>query len=189
MARRVLANLDLQANEVINLGTPTLSTDGANKAYVDGVAAAASIPLAIRKSVTQQTQATATLTNVTGLSWTVASGVMYHFKIMGSYQSNNTANGIGFAFTGPATTYCSWNVQIQQAAAGTDMMYQNVATALTTALNSASVVATATTYAWELEGFFQPSAAGTLQLQFRSEVNGNTSTLNAGTLGILTTIG
>ena len=143
----------------------------------------------VKSTSTITNSSNTTPTSITGLSFAVSSGVMYHFKFMGGYQSAATTTGIGFTFTGPATTYCNWNVQIQQAAAGTDMMFTNTATALSSVLVSASVVATATTYAWEVEGFVQPSAAGTLQLQVRSEVNASQVTVNAGSLGVLTTIG
>lgn len=190
MARKVLSNLDMQTNEVVNLGTPTLSTDGATKGYVDTAVLGAGDPLTLVKATTLLTNSSNTTpTDVTGISWSLSSGVMYHFKIMGSFRSAATTTGIGFTFSGPATTYCSWNVEMQQAAAGTDGFYQNAATALTTVLVSTATLATATDYPWEIEGFVQPSAAGTLQLRFRSEVNASQVTLNAGTLGILTTIG
>lgn len=129
-----------------------------------------------------------TPTDITGLSFAVSSGVMYHFKFTGTFQSAATTTGIGFTFSGPATTYCGWWVDIVQAASGTDQVFQNNATALTTVLVATATLATGTSYTWQVEGFLQPSAGGTLQLRVRSEVNASQVTVNAGSLGILTTI-
>lgn len=38
MAKKVLTQLDLQSNKIINLATPTASTDAATKAYADSLA-------------------------------------------------------------------------------------------------------------------------------------------------------
>lgn len=130
-----------------------------------------------------------TPTSITGLSFSVDSGSMYHFKFMGLYQSTATTTGIAFTFTGPATTYCAWKVEIQTTAtAGTDMMYTAAATSLSTVVTSISVGATNTSYIWSVEGFVQSSATDTLQLQFRSET-GTQVGINAGSIGMLTPIG
>lgn len=160
----------------------------------DGTWAAAgggSSPVSATKGTTQLTNATSgTLTNITGLSFSLSSGRMYYFKFVGSFSSAATTTGIGFSFTGPAVTYAFWTAAIQQAAAGTDQMYTySSANQLASIAASASVVAANTDYIWTIEGYVQPSAAGTLQLQFRTEVNGSTVTLKAGSVGILTDCG
>lgn len=176
-------------------GFTVYETDTNVYSYWDGSAwvtvldPAAARVYAVKGTATQTNNSNVTLVDITGLSFAVASGVMYHFKFMGLYQSAATATGISFTFSGPATTYIGWNMQVEQAAAGTDSMFVASATALTTVLTSASVVAINTSYAWELEGFVQPSATGTLQARFRSEVNLSQVTIVAGSVGVLTRVG
>lgn len=143
---------------------------------------------AVKSTSTITNSSNTTPTDITGLSFAVSSGVMYHFKFTGTFRSAATTTGIGFTFSGPATTYCGWWVDIAQAGAGTDQRYQANATALTSTLVATATLATGTDYVWSVEGFLQPSAGGTLQLRVRSEVNGSQVTVNAGSLGILTTI-
>lgn len=164
--------------------------------YTDSTVAAsaastlAAIPVTSVKGTTQVTENAGTLTNATGLSFSLVANRMCHFKFMGSFRSAATTTGIGLSFTGPAVTYAFWSAQIEQGAVGTDQMFTySVANQLNYIGSSASVVAANTDYLWVVEGFVQPSAAGTLQLQFRSEVAGSTVTLNAGSVGVLTSCG
>jgi hypothetical protein len=160
----------------------------------DGTWAAAgggSSPVSVTKGTTQVTNNSNTvLVNATGLSFSLSANRMYHFKFVGSFQSAATTTGIGFSFTGPAVTYAFWFAEIQQGANGTDQMFTySAANSLASIASSASVVAANTDYIWKIEGYVQPSAAGTLQLQFRSEVNASTVTLKAGSAGVLTDCG
>lgn len=157
-------------------------------AWVTVLDPAASRVYTVKGTTLNTNNSNVTLTDITGLSFAVDSGQMYHFKFMGLYQSTATATGISFTFSGPATTYVGWNMQVEQAAAGTDSMFVASAIALTTVLTSASVVAANTSYAWELEGFVQPSANGTLQARFRSETNLQQVSVRAGSIGILTRV-
>lgn len=150
----------------------------------------AAVPVTSVKGTTQLTESAATLINISGLSFSLVANRMYHFKFMGSFKSAAITTGIGLAFTGPAVTYAFWSAQIEQGAVGTDQMFTySVANQLGYIGSSASVVAANTDYLWVVEGYVQPSAAGTLQLQFRSEVSGSTVTLNAGSVGVLTSCG
>ena len=51
-----------------------------------------------------------------------------------------------------------------------------------------SVQTANTNFVGYVEGFFQPSANGTLQLGFRSEVSGSSVTVAAGSAGLLTVV-
>lgn len=117
--------------------------------------------------------------------FTLVANHRYYFRFMGTYQSAATTTGIGFTFSGPAITSANWWVQIQQGAAGTDQMFQNSATAIGTVLVSASCVAISTDYLWQVEGFIEPSANGTLQLRCRSEINSSQITVKNVGIGIL----
>ena len=77
---------------------------------------------AIKGTAAGNTTSTATTaaTAIPGLSWSATSGVMYHFKARGVYQTAATTTGLRLGFSSTvATTYCAWDVTIQQAAAGT----------------------------------------------------------------------
>lgn len=141
------------------------------------------------RDTTQRTSTSATTLTATDLTFTVTSGTMYHLKALGTFRSAATTTGLGLGFSSTvATTYCGWDVAIEQAAAGTDKYYTNTAVSLATTLISASVVAANTDYAWELEGRFQPSASGTVTIGFRSEVAGSQITWQAGAAAILTAV-
>jgi hypothetical protein len=131
-----------------------------------------------------------TLSDVTGMSFSLTSGKRYYFKFMVTYQTAATTTGVGFAFSAPAMTASNYKVEIRQAAAGTDQMYTNsVSGNLTTVLVSASVIAATTDYIASIEGFCEPSASGTLQLRTRSEVNASQITIQNTGVGFLVDCG
>jgi hypothetical protein len=138
-----------------------------------------------KQSAQVTNSSSSTPTDITGLSFSLTSGRRYYFRFMGTYQSAATTTGCGFTFSGPAMTSANWWVQIQQGSAGTDMMYQNTSTTITTVLVSASCVAINTNYMWQVEGFCTPSASGTLQLRCRSEVNASQITITNVGVGLL----
>jgi len=126
-----------------------------------------------------------TPTDVPGLTFNLVAGRRYYFRFMGRFRSAATTTGVGFTFSGPAVNFTHWWLQAQQAAAGTDQMYQNTAAALATVLVSTGVVAANTDYLWQVEGIIEPSANGTLQLRCRSEVNASQITIQNVGIGIL----
>jgi hypothetical protein len=131
-----------------------------------------------------------TLSDVTGMSFSLTSGKRYYFKFMVTYQTAATTTGVGFAFSAPAMTASNYKVEIRQAAAGTDQMYTNsVSGNLTTVLVSGSVIAATTDYIASIEGFCEPSASGTLQLRTRSEVNASQITIQNTGVGFLVDCG
>ena len=131
-----------------------------------------------------------TPTDITGLSFSLTANHRYYFNFMTTFQTAATGTGCGFCFSAPAMTASNWKVEIRQAAAGTDQMYTNSAVNdLTTVLTSASVVASATNYIAQCEGFCEPSASGTLQLRCRSEVNGSQITIANTGIGFLVDAG
>ena len=186
---KVLTNLDLNGNKIVGLNFPLADTDMANKLYADK----RMTPMQTVKGTTTQTNTSATvMTAITGLTFSLFPGVLYHFKFMGTWQTNNTAGGFVMGFTTPpATTYCSWNTHIASAtaAAGTDYWHQNSANALGTIIGNTGAPNTATNYAWEVEGFVQASGLGNLTLGFGTSSAGRTATNNAGCMGMLTFVG
>lgn len=123
--------------------------------------------------------------DITGMAATVTAGRRYTLRALVPFRSTATTTGIGFGFTGPAMTVFTAAATIQQGAAGTDQHYTNVSTALATMLTSTAVVAANTTYLAVIDAVFTPSATGTLQLGFRSEVAASQVSVMDGAAGHL----
>jgi hypothetical protein len=115
----------------------------------------------------------------------LTAGHRYIFRAYIPFQTAATATGIGFTFTGPATTTFNSRATIQQAAAGVAHVFVNTATAPATSLTSTAVVAANTQYLASLEVVLTPSANGSLQVGFRSEVNGSQVSVLNGAAGYL----
>lgn len=130
-----------------------------------------------------------TPSDVPGMAFALVAGRRYVFRFFVTFQTAATTTGIGFVFTAPAMTAANWMVAIRQGAAGTDQLYTNSATALTTVLVNTGVVALGTDYIAVIEGFCQPSANGTLQLRVRSEVNASQVTVQNTGVGYLVDAG
>ena len=117
-----------------------------------------------------------TITDVTGLSFPVTAGVTYHFSALINYTAAATTTGSIWTVNGPAATTLSYTTK-------------NTLTATTESTNFASAYNTpATANATSLtvgniatiEGIVTPSANGTLQVRFATEVNGSAITAKAG---------
>ena len=146
--------------------------------------------VAVAKNTATQTNTSATVSvDITGLAAAVTAGRRYIWRALVPFQTAATTTGIGFGFTGPAMTTFLSRVSIQQGAAGVSQTYTNVGTALATVLTSTAVVAANTTYLAEVEVICTPSANGTLQLGFRSEVAASQASVLNGAGGYLIDLG
>lgn len=140
--------------------------------------------LTAKNSGPQTNSSNAVPTSITGLSVAVTAGRRYLVTAHVPFSSTATATGVAFTWTGPAMTSAVWKARIPIAAAGVDHEAVLVATALTTVLIGTAVAAANTTYLATVEGVFQPSANGTLQLQFRSETGTQVSVLDGAAMSI-----
>lgn len=148
---------------------------------IQGIQGPAGAGMTVARNTGNQTNTSNTTpTDITGLAIALTTGRRYTIRALVPFQTAATTTGIGFTWTGPAMTDCAWNVTIPQGAVGVDQQYTAHATALATVLVSAAVVAASTTYLAVIEGVFSPSANGTLQLRFRSEVNASQVTARDG---------
>jgi hypothetical protein len=138
-----------------------------------------------KNSATQTNTSNTASVNITGLTVPLVAGRRYIFHVYIPFQTAATATGIGFTFTGPATTTFASRAMIQQGAAGVAQTYMNTAPAIATALTSTAVVAANTTYLASLEVVITPSASGSLQVGFRSEVNASQVSVLNGAAGLL----
>lgn len=143
----------------------------------DGVG---SVPLA--RTLSSRLTAAATSTVVTyagtGLSVSVAAGVSYRFRASGQYRTAALTTGIGLRVGGTCTaTGIRYVIKTWGAATSASTPTVVTAAALATASLTANVVAATTDYLWEIEGVIRVNAAGTLTVDFASEVAGSTATI------------
>lgn len=110
----------------------------------------------------------------TGLSASVAAGKAYEIKAFGHYRTAATTTGLGLRLGGTATaTGVRYSVTIWNGSTPTLLQ----ASALSTALLTTAVTAAATDYSWEIRGLLRVNTAGTLTVDYASEVAGSAVTI------------
>lgn len=142
----------------------------------------------ITSSVTRSSTA---LTDVTGMSLTVAANTYYMFEYFVPWSSNATANGITLAVTCPSSpTLISYGIDFGYrvgSAATTAGMYRGDADASATALAAGTVITVDRINMAYVHGILVNGAnAGTVQLQYAGEDGANTSKVWQGAFGRLT---
>jgi hypothetical protein len=144
-------------------------------------------PEPVRLTSAQNSTSTS-LADVTGLGLAVEAGRRYMFRFVGQYTAAATTTGLGLAVNGPTLgsegLLCNLFI-------GQTQQVPNLGTA--TAYNTA-LLATAssgsTRMPWECWGHIHiGGSAGTLQLRFRSEVNGSQVSIQAGSIGFAWAVG
>lgn len=110
------------------------------------------------------TNATTTLSNVTGLSFPVAAGTNYTAECYLTWQGSAGTTGPKWTFTGPATP-TAVNIGATSAVTATTLT-QGVSTAFGTSVNNAGTITTATNFTDRVTlGLVNGANAGTVQLQ------------------------
>lgn len=128
-----------------------------------GAAAPTPIVARLTAAVTSNVVAYAT----TGLSVPLTAGKVYEIKAWGHYRTAALTTGIGLRLGGTATaTGIRYTTTIWSA----NTPLQGQAAAMSTALLSTGVTAANTDYTWEIRGEIRVNAAGTLVVEFASEV-------------------
>lgn len=120
-----------------------------------------------------------TMTDMTGMSFAVTSGTTYRFRATIIYTSAATGTGIGLAATGPAASIFAYNFS---SALTTKTTGGGGGSAGTGGCTANSVSAAATGNSAVIEGVITPTANGTVQLRFASELNGSAVTIKSGSL-------
>ena len=134
----------------------------------------------VRKTA-DQAIATATLTNVSSMSFNVTAGVTYKFKFNVLFTSTATGTGLKLSATVPAGVL-SAQASIPTAGDGIDAVWMGSITTSGDTVTSTNTAATATTYFAEVEGVFVCTTTGVLQLQAASET-GTSISIKSGSLG------
>jgi hypothetical protein len=148
----------------------------------------------VRKTA-DQANSTVTPASITDLAFPVVIGADHSFEFIIPYSSAATTTGLGLSLTVPALGtggYISYNVEINKGArpaAGTAMSlttvyYFGTGFASGHETVSDSVTAINTTYIATIRGVLSnPSAAGNIQVQARSEVAASAITIKKGASG------
>jgi hypothetical protein len=111
---------------------------------------------------------------VAGLTTASVAPGLYAFTAAIRYQTAATTTGIGVRIAGAATlSTIGIDWEIQQAASGTAQDFEYKQTAVNDAVKSASVVAANTPYLISARGIVRVTAAGTIFVDYSSEVNGS----------------
>ena len=145
------------------------------------------IPSLVRLSSDVSTTVTSpAFTDATGLSFSVSSGKVYHFKFLVRWDATTTTKGIGLTLNGPTTTFLTYDVIYPRTTTVGEIHGRNSYNDATAITASPAV----TNNLGIIEGLIQPSADGTLVVRFQTEsppVTG-TVTIKANSAGFLTVI-
>jgi hypothetical protein len=122
-----------------------------------------------------------TLTNITDLTTTVVTGKRYRIEGFLLFRSTAATNGIAFTM-GNATAVGTLGMVTSSANAGdgTSSLYSGAITAFGDLVISTAVPAANTDYILQFSGIFVCTTGGTIFPQYRSEVNGQTTTVQIG---------
>lgn len=162
-----------------NNGTPKLTVDYAGEFSVCGGMACG----VAFKTDADQTEASASMTNVTGMAFPVLANGLYFFEIFFTGDVNNSSGGVEIRFTGPAAPTkvdISYNgrgpVGSAVGGAGTTAYATAFSSAIGTTSSSANIRAIG-----HVVGFIQNGAnAGTVQMQFARGGAAGTATIYKG---------
>jgi hypothetical protein len=181
-------------------GTPTAPTAGsgtntsqlATTAFVQQEITADLVPYAPHKTVRKtadQANSTVTLANITDLAFAVTTGADHTFEFIVAYTSATATVGVAFAVTCPTlgvNGYIGYTVEIIRSAetaigtapTATNMQQVGSGTSSGDAVGSDATPATGTPFIAHIKGICSnPSAAGNIQLQHRSETATTTTVL------------
>lgn len=117
-----------------------------------------------------------TLQNVTGLSFDVVAGNTYYFEIICVYNAAATTTGSRWTIDTPAVTFL--NYQSEYTLTATSKTFNSLsAKQLPSASNASSITTGNVATIW---GIIKPSADGTVQVQFASEIANSAITYKSG---------
>jgi hypothetical protein len=143
------------------------------------------IPSLVRLGSDASTTSNTCCTDATGLSFSVLSGKVYHFKFLVIWNSTLTTKGIGLTLNGPAATRLTYDVIYPSSAAAGEIHGRNSYNSEPNPLPNSPALANNLGI---IEGLIQPSANGILIVRFESEGGAGTTTIKANSVGFLTVI-
>lgn len=144
------------------------------------------VPSIVRLGSDVSTTTTTCCVDATGLSFSVTSGKVYHFKFLVRWDSSAGNIGTGLTLNGPTVAFLTYDVIYPTSTTAGVIHGRNL-------YNSATVVANSPATSNNLgiiEGLIQPSADGTLIVRFVADSTppGGSVTIKANSVGFLTEI-
>lgn len=174
------ANADITKAEI----EAKLTGEIASHSHAGGAAGGA-IPSTWAVCSTHILTGSTTMQSVTGLSFAVSSARVYRFEFCGSYQAISSATGLALGINGPASPLMMVYEAAISSGLGGSLLRNGRAFGAQTIASPGSSAANLDSY-WYLGGVVSNGAnAGTLQLQYASEVAGSTISIRAGSVGFL----
>ena len=158
------------------IGATTAATGAFTTLSATGTVTVPGVPL-VSKLTSNFTTTSSTLGNVTGLSFSVASGSYYLFEYSLRYEVSNTATKPIVALTTPTFDTRDFHARVDYSLSGEPCL--NLVASGTGVTQTNAVVAT-TAYLLTIKGTIKPTANGTVQLQAASSDNTNTLTIAEG---------
>lgn len=145
-------------------------------------------PTLARKTATQTINGNV-YQDITDLTFAVAANTTYHFVFYLSFRSATTTTGFGFSVNGPTQSLLDYIVHYQTTAnaATTGDVTQRKDTAYDAMAATTSTITANADLRVRIEGIVRTTAAGTLAARVRSELANNDLTVQAESVGILTT--
>ena len=146
------------------------------------------IPTMVKLGSDVSTSSTACCVDATGLSFSISSGKLYHFKFLVRWDSTNVNRGIGLTLNGPTTTFLNYDV-IYPTTRTAGVIHNNnaynldITTGTTPGIGASPITSLAI-----VEGLIQPSADGTLIVRFQADNAAAPVTIRANSIGFLTEI-
>lgn len=145
------------------------------------------IPTIVRLGSDVSTSSEVCCVDATGLSLSVSSGKVYHFKFLVRWDTTNTDKGIGLTLNGPTASFLTYDLIIPINGNNAFNVGKNSYNSVVEAGSSPNP----TNNLGIIEGLIQPSADGTLIVRFQAEAAGpgiDTITIKANSVGFLTEI-
>lgn len=135
-------------------------------------------PWTWQKLAVDVANSTTTLSAVTGLSFAASANTTYRVEVIGAFQSAATTTGLALALDIPSGSVIGQIVQTTSATAlgGTEQTADNATTGATTGVRAVNTNVPVIAQFVVAVG----STAGTVQLQFRSEIASSAVTMKAG---------
>jgi hypothetical protein len=147
-------------------GFRVLASDGTVKIVPNAQGLPASSVLQNSFLSADVTTTSTSLTDITGLSFSVTAGKSYWFKFSIAATTTSTADGYGWSINGPTATYLAYHSYYPSST--TNMVYNNGLSTYNSPSTSTANAPVTPTMIW-IEGILTPSANGTLIGRFRSE--------------------
>jgi hypothetical protein len=142
------------------------------------------VPSIVRLGSDVSTSSEVCCVDATGLSFSVSSGKLYHFKFLVRWDTTNTIKGIGLTLNGPTTTFLTYDVIIPTNGNNDFFVGKNSYNSAAESPGSPNL----TDNLGIIEGLIQPSSDGILIVRFQMEAagaNANTITVKENSVGYL----